>query len=291
MSVDKLGNAFRTLDPLSELGQRAAASPFFKQAKEKANRVPLGAAEYYVVEGDLVLDEVQLAHYALQRDDPDAHADPVVADAPGDGDGKQRLIGIGRDGKMVRWKPGLALSFYVAKETFPTQEKYSTARESVRSATEDWMAACGVQFQYKPELDTAAPAARAGGALFHVMHYDSRGRFIAAAFFPDDPPERRVVLIDPSFYASTGFDNVGVLRHELGHVLGFRHEHIRSGAPPGCPGEPLYGTIDLTRYDPKSVMHYFCAGAGERALDITDLDRQGAQRLYGLPLSSYAFTE
>jgi hypothetical protein len=288
VSIDSLSNAFRTLDPGSGLGHAAAASEFFKQAKKKAYRVKLGTTEYYVLEGDLVLDEVQLAQYALRRDG--GESDPIVAEDEAD-NGKARLLGIARNGKMVRWKPGLALTFYVVKESFPTQQKYELARESVRSAAEAWMSTCGIQFQYVPRLDTDA-AARPGGTIFSVMHYDAGGRFIAAAFFPDDPPERRIVLIDPSFYGNTGFDNVGVLRHELGHVLGFRHEHIRSGAPPGCPGEPLYDTIDLTRgYDPKSVMHYFCSGAGSRTLDITELDRQGAQRLYGLPLSMFTFAE
>jgi Astacin (Peptidase family M12A) len=106
------------------------------------------------------------------------------------------------------------------------------------------------------------------------------------------PPERRVVVIDPSFFDSGhGFNKVGVLRHELGHVLGFRHEHIRSEAPPGCPGEPLFGTIVATDYDPKSVMHDFCGDVGSKELEITDLNYQGAQRLYGLPLSSFQFVE
>jgi hypothetical protein len=287
MSIDIMTKSFAILDPTSDLAQAVAESTFFKNAKEKAYRVKIGPVEYYVLEGDLVLDEMQLARYALSQDNPDA--DSVVAERE-TGGGKLRLLGIARDNKMVRWKPGLALTFFVAKESFPTQDKYEIARDSVRAAVDDWMATCGIQFQYVARLD-ANPAARQGAAIFSVMHYDARGRFIAAAFFPDDPPERRVVLIDPSFYSDTGFDNVGVLRHELGHVLGFRHEHIRSGAPPGCPGEPLYDTIDLSQYDPKSVMHYFCSGAGSRSLDITELDRQGAQRLYGLPLSAFSFVE
>jgi hypothetical protein len=287
MSIDSLSRSFRALDPTTELGRNAAASAFFQKAKEKAHRVKVGSTDFYLVEGDLMLDETQLARYALQRDNPDVVPAVVETNA---GDSKARLLGIARDGKMVRWKPGLALTFCVATESFPTQQNYEAARDSVRAAVDDWMRTCGIQFQYVPRLD-ADPAARPGAAIFSIMYYDAGGRFIAAAFFPDDPPERRVVLIDPSFYGNTGFDNVGVLRHELGHVLGFRHEHIRSGAPPGCPGEPLYDTFDLTQYDPKSVMHYFCAGVGSRGLDITELDRQGAQRLYGLPLSSFSFVE
>jgi hypothetical protein len=38
-------------------------------------------------------------------------------------------------------------------------------------------------------------------------------------------------------------------------------------------------------------MHYFCGGVGSRELAITELDQQGAQRLYGLALSSFQFVE
>jgi hypothetical protein len=66
-------------------------------------------------------------------------------------------------------------------------------------------------------------------------------------------------------------------------VLGFRHEHISNSAPSSCPNEPLADTIPVTPYDPKSVMHYFCGGHGTNILAITDLDRQGAQKIYGPP--------
>jgi hypothetical protein len=128
--------------------------------------------------------------------------------------------------------------------------------------------------------------------VFVVRHIDAGGQFIAAAFFPTYPPKRRRVLIDPSYFADDlGFDPVGVLRHELGHVVGFRHEHIRSGAPALCPQEDTTDTIDLTAYDPQSVMHYFCGGVGSRDLKITDVDRDGAQKLYGPPLSSLSLVE
>jgi hypothetical protein len=288
MSVESMSRAFRSLQPGSELAQQAAQTAFFKRAQEQARRVQVGGKAYYLLEGDLLLDEMQLAEYALAHENPPTEASVAETDVGGQ---RARLLGIARNGKMVRWKPGMILSYFVSRETFPSQQQYQTAREAVRSATEDWMKVCGVQFEYRPQLDTDPSARTQGAALFPVMHFDAHGEFIAAAFFPDDPPDRRMVLIDPSFFSANGFDKVGVLRHELGHVLGFRHEHIRSGAPPGCPGEPLFGTIDLTQYDPRSVMHYFCGGVGSRELAITELDQQGAQRLYGLALSSFQFVE
>lgn len=259
---------------------------FFQRAKLRARKVVFSGKTLFVLEGDLLLDEMQLAAYAQRKDRGDE--DVPIAEM-NVGSTTAKLLGISREGKMLRWKPGYVLSYYVAKETFPEDSKYRAVRENVRTATENWMAICGIEFQYRGELDTDQ-GKRSGSAVFSVVHQDVNGVFIAAAFFPDDPPERRVVVIDPSYFASNlRFDRVGVLRHELGHVLGFRHEHIRSGAPAGCPGEPLFDTIDLTKYDPKSVMHYFCGDVGSTELAITQVDVDGAQRLYGLPLSAYSF--
>jgi hypothetical protein len=285
--VEVLAKAFQSLDANSVLAQKAKNSGTFEERKNNARRAVIGGRQFFVVEGDLLLDEVQLARYALQKD---AGGDEPVAETEVGGK-KARLVGIGRDGKLVRWKPGVVLSYYVAHETFRTENEYQIARESVRTAADEWMEECGITFEYRNNLDKN-PAQRPGGSLFGVSFVDTGGALIAAAFFPDDPPDRRLVVIDPSFYSpDLLFDRVGVLRHELGHVLGFRHEHIRSEAPAVCPGEPTFDTINLTRYDPRSVMHYFCGDVGDKELKITDVDREGAQRLYGLPFSTFHFVE
>jgi hypothetical protein len=82
-----------------------------------------------------------------------------------------------------------------------------------------------------------------------------------------------------------------VLRHELGHVLGFRHEHIRDEAPLGCPEDDIgtKQTSNLTPFDRYSVMHYLCGGAGSKELNITDFDRRGARSLYGPPDSEVEY--
>lgn len=255
-----------------------------------AKRIEVDGETYWRVEGDTLLDEDQLDLYARRREAlQKARAAareagmPLVAAA--------ELVGMTEGGKILRWAPGVRLTYAVLRHTFAVggTEGYELAAEALGKAAADWVKTCGVEFVHLPQFDDSDKL-KPEGVLFVVREFDAKGAFIASAFFPSDPVNRRRLLIDPSFYSPTlRFSKVGVLRHELGHVLGFRHEQIRSEAPPGCPDEDTYGTINITAYDPRSVMHYFCGGVGTEELAITELDKAGAQRVYGLPLTDFRF--
>jgi hypothetical protein len=268
----------------------------YQRLRGKLPRVTVDGVELYVAEGDTLLDVDQLWLYALNREETELAArNRRLAGLGGLGVARilqppsqpSGLLGmVDEAGRFIRWDEGTVLTYCVLKNTFvgPNREAhYRSVVDNVQAATADWEAVCSVRFEYKPELDTS-PGVQPAGVIFSVRELDVGGRFIASAFFPNDPLERRRVLIDPSYYPpGLIFDKVGVLRHELGHVLGFRHEHIRSGAPADCPQEGTEGTFPFTEYDPRSVMHYFCGGLGSKTLSITDLDRVGAERLYGGP--------
>lgn len=251
-----------------------------------------------IVEGDLLLDVDQKE---LWQDALNARQEETrnrlraqqtgfgVATLNDLGVASSSLIGIVQDGKVVRWSPGTVLTYCVLRHTFPRDEWYQEAVENMQAATAAWEETCGVEFDYRANLDTSGEL-RPQGVLFPVRYISANGAFIAASFFPNDLASRRRLLIDPSYF-TTQFDHVGVLRHELGHILGFRHEHIRSGAPAVCPDESTVDTIDLTAYDPQSVMHYFCGGVGSRSLVLTDVDRAGSQRVYGPPLRTFQLQE
>jgi hypothetical protein len=257
----------------------ASHDPLFEKLKDGLHRIEVDGRWYWRLEGDLLLDEEELLEYTQRRAQEEAHDDdfPLVAN-------------VTAGGKIVRWASGVKLTWTALRKTFVLggDDGYDLAVRSVRAAAAEWEETCGVEFAYKPELDGSGDLAPES-ALFTVREHDTGGKLIAAAFFPDAPAVRRRVVIDPSFYkVDLPYNRVGVLRHELGHVLGFRHEHIRSGKPPQCPDEDTYGTKPLNdEYDPRSVMHYFCGGLGSKELAITDLDRIGAQKVYGPPLSIF----
>jgi Matrixin len=279
--------AAQTFQESPHLRQEAEASPKLDELRSSARQLMLepGGTTYYVLEGDLIYDDDELELYALQQDVRAKAKEVGLTPAPS---GREdALVVVASGGKIVRWRPEKVLSYTVLRESFPSQENYDLAVESVNAATQAWQDTCDIVFEHRSEFDghtnvSASPEDIDASLVFTVRYIDGGGQFIAAAFFPTYPPARRRVLIDPSFFADDlSFDRVGVLRHELGHTLGFRHEHIRSEAPAACPDEPAYDTLNLTDYDPRSVMHYFCGAVGSRELAITELDRLGAQKVYG----------
>lgn len=223
----------------------------------------------FVAEGDLLLNEQELRTALAQR----AAAQPPVSGG--------ELIVNTENGVPTFWKDpaARALTFAVDRSSFPDEAKYSLVVTNLKKAASDWQKACGncgLTLTHRPEHD-AAPSH--DQVTFIARQVDAGGSFIAAAFFPNDAPADRFMDVDPSYY-TTRFDGVGVFRHELGHVLGYRHEHTRG--VPGCFFEDQ-AWQPLTAYDPHSVMHYFCGGGGDLRLRITSVDKKGHRALYKRP--------
>jgi hypothetical protein len=153
---------------------------------------------------------------------------------------------------------------------------------AMTTATGDWESAADIGFVHDTGSDANCTAANTA-VVFRVAPNDTT-EYLARAFFPTDGHDQRNLFVTPAAIAGTGgFTLEGVLRHELGHVLGFRHEHIRVRQPDAgtCFNEDLEWR-GLTNYDANSVMHYpQCSGTNTGDLVLTAWDRQGAAAVYG----------
>jgi hypothetical protein len=267
-----------------QLREEAEATTLFQEIVGRARRLTVGGESYFVLEGDLLYDEDEVRLYAMQRENRLKSAQvggtPAVS-------AEDALAILAPGGTVVRWRPEKVLTYCVLRDSFDDAERHASVVRWAAEAASGWTAITGVQFRHLAELDSgdlAAPTPEGiredlvFGVRFDAALGESR---YAIAFFPTYSSERRWVRAGPPLFEQTSVNPAGVLRHELGHVLGFRHEHIRPEAPLACPDEELSDVLGVTEYDTNSVMHYPCTAFEHLDLQFTKLDRVGAQRVYG----------
>lgn len=175
--------------------------------------------------------------------------------------------------------------YCIDKRSFqPVANGYEIVKTAIARASSDWSNLCKVRFEYLPAFDEAP--GNATGLDFIVKYRQTGGSgYVASAFYPDSPVEERLLYIYQGYWNSPD-DKAGVFRHELGHILGFRHEHASRMDPVPLACRMRYGadqfpTRSLTVYDSFSVMHYFCGGAGTRTKLFSARDTVGFRMVYG----------
>jgi hypothetical protein len=250
----------------------------FNEDRLKAYKATLPKdGDYYVVEGDLLLTEEELKVYALTKSQA---SEPVQT-------GGELLVNVHR-GRLDYYQSvnDRDLTYAVDRQSFPREEQYQAVVSNMALAGSQWQSLCieggkddcRVQFRHLKEHDANPSHSK---VRFIVRFHNSGGAYVAAAFFPHDEVAERLVKIDPKYF-TTRYDRVGVLRHELGHVLGYRHEHIRNLSDCYFDAEDNEW-LPLTEYDSKSVMHYYCSKTGsDFKFEFTEVDKYGHRKLYGL---------
>jgi hypothetical protein len=157
-------------------------------------------------------------------------------------------------------------------------------RDAMAGATADLEADGHFDFRYLSAHDANCNNTNTS-VLFSVRPWSSGG---ACSFFPSGGGcVLRTLVINVANFG-TPVSHRGVLRHEPGHILGLRHEHIR------FPGTSCIETgtwRDVTSYDSQSMMHYpWCPGATNTGdLAITARDAQGIASLYSALLPGQQF--
>lgn len=244
--------------------QEAVADPTDKSKVEALIKTlvehPSGSGRY-IVEGDISIAREEIVPYLLNLKTPNlakSKSNELIVNVVG-----------GKLDYLVRpEKRKLTYSFEA--QTFPTPASLQFTKEKLRKAADDWVAAC-------PECKISFTEV-SSNAYFKVRYDPLNDGTVAMAFFPSSPPTQRILFVYAPFISpDLEFDPAGVLRHELGHVLGYRHEHIVN--IPGCATEGG-SWKQVTPYTPNSVMHYFCGGKGSFDMSLRKSDKDGHRCVY-----------
>ncbi len=221
------------------------------------------ADQQYIVNGDEpVADTAQLREFYDSMVAPETLEEGLVVNTVGGVDDKWSTSQVGNLTYCVSTKFG---------------SRYTDMVNAMASGAGLWEgASSAIDFVHVPSQDANCNT-RNKTVLFSVEPVQT-SQYIARAFFPSTPKRSRNVLVDDSIWTSGSWTPTNILGHELGHTLGFRHEHTR----------PEAGTCfednnwrPLTPYDSASIMHYPQCNGTSDDLSMTATDRQGAAALYG----------
>jgi serralysin len=231
--------------------------------------------------------EAETAHFIVNGDeiieseaDLRAFYDELVASREGAdtlGTTTDPLIVNRVGGRDDKWSATNArnLTYCVSSSSFGS--RYNAVVSAMATATAAWEATANINFTHVTAQDSNCTASNSN-VTFDVRQ-TSTPSYLARAFFPSNGRSSRNVLISTTAFGSIRpYTLAGILRHELGHTLGFRHEHTRPEAGT-CFEDNSWRA--LTTYDAASVMMYpQCNGSNRGDLVLTSRDKSGARALY-----------
>jgi serralysin len=260
----------------------SAADEAFELFMQRSHRLDDGRL---VIDGDILVPDEAAAREYFDRGSQ-ITAERLHGEHAGETEGFRISVEtIGGVDQKWAFPANTRLTYCIDTASFGANA--NTLVAAFERAGDSWAQGAGVYFDRK----TPATCDNTTNSVTFNVRLDPAATFFGSAFFPGYARADREVIIGPDAFTtvSGGRDLEGILRHELGHTLGFRHEHIWVV----CTGEtPLFFDLTLgvnvdaralTPYDVNSVMHYpQCRPSGTGGYRQTELDHEGAISLYGL---------
>ncbi|EWZ95679.1 hypothetical protein FOCG_17045 [Fusarium oxysporum f. sp. radicis-lycopersici 26381] len=140
---------------------------------------------------------------------------------------------IGFNGKIPRWKKDQTVQFATLSEGYPTRSQAELAAYRLNEAATQWNDYnIGVTFKWVDEVEDAA---------FVLAYGGDAGTTLAEAFFPNSNDLSTLFVYQRAFQPGSINYLANIFLHELGHVLGLRHEFAaqEGEAVPFGPPNPL----------------------------------------------------
>ncbi|KAL4746979.1 hypothetical protein BDW72DRAFT_183813 [Aspergillus terricola var. indicus] len=178
----------------------------------------------------------------------------------------------GFGGALLRWArdPPQTVNYAAFSNGYPRPGLALVAANALRDAADEWNKLdLGVKFKWVEKIEQAS---------FVLSYAGNQGNVLAEAFFPNENDLSCLNVYSAAFQPGTVQYLKNIFLHELGHVLGFRHEF----AP---ELEKEEESVQLGPRNPLSVMGY------EFPPQIQTTDKESAKAFYMFPGNSLGWRE